>query len=303
MSGRKGKVMGGTFEATSSLDYLGLELPALDAELRRVLDEGVHGLCFSAYLDGQGPEQQSQLSLEQVRARMQIVRPHARWVRTFSCTDGNEAAPRIAHQQGLKTLVGAWLGDDPAINEKELARVIEMARAGDCDLVAVGNEVLYRKDLTEDELIAYLRRVKEALPGIPVGYVDSYYLFCDHPRLVEACDVLLINCYPFWEKCSLANSLAYLQEMVSRVQDVAGGKRVMISETGWPSGGEPLGDAVPSPANAIIYALNTFKWTQAAGLELFYFAAFDEQWKAGPEGGAGPHWGFWDTQGKWKYGR
>jgi glucan 1,3-beta-glucosidase len=302
MSGRKGKVMGGTLEASASMDYLGLELPALDAELRRVLQAGVHGLCFSAYLDGQGPEQQSQLSAEQIRARMEMVRPHTRWVRTFSCTDGNEAAPRIAHEQGIKTLVGAWLGKDPALNEKELARLIELAHAGDCDLVAVGNEVLYRGDLTEDELLGYVRRVKDALPGIPVGYVDSYYLFCDHPRLVEASDVLLINCYPFWERCSLEGSLAYLQEMVARVQAVAGGKPVVISETGWPSGGEALGEAVPSPENAIRYALNTFKWTQAAGIDLFYFAAFDEQWKAGPEGGAGPHWGFWDTQGRWKYG-
>jgi exo-beta-1,3-glucanase (GH17 family) len=303
MSGRKGKVMGGKVEASAALDYLGLGLAELGAEVKRVLDQGVHGLCFSAYLDGQSPELQSQLSPEQVRERLSIVKPHARWVRTFSCTDGNEAAPRIAHQLGLKTLVGAWLGDDPEINERELARVIEMARAGDCDVVAVGNEVLYRGDLTEDELIAYLRRVKEALPGIPVGYVDSYYLFCDHPKLVEVCDVLLINCYPFWERCSLEGSLAYLQEMVARVQAVAGGKRVVISETGWPAGGEVLGDAVPSPENALVYALNTFKWTQAADVDLFYFAAFDEQWKSGPEGGAGPHWGFWDTKGKWKYGR
>ena len=303
MSGRKSKVMGGKLEATAALDYLGLPLSALSAELQRVLGAGIHGLCFSAYLDGQGPEQQSQLPVGQVRARMEQVRPHARWVRTFSCTDGNEAAPRIAHQLGVKTLVGAWLGDDPAINERELARVIELAKAGDCDMVAVGNEVLYREDLTEEELLGYLRRVKEALPGVPVGYVDSYYLFCDHPKLVEACDVLLINCYPFWERCALVDSLAYLQEMVARVQAVAGGKQVIISETGWPSGGEALGAAVPSPENAVLYALNTVKWTQQAGIDLFYFAAFDEQWKAGPEGGAGPHWGFWDTQGKWKYDR
>ena len=33
--------------------------------------------------------------------------------------------------------------------------------------------------------------------------------------------------------------------------------------------------------NAIIYALDTLRWTQEQGIDLFYFSAFDEDWKAG----------------------
>jgi exo-beta-1,3-glucanase (GH17 family) len=92
-----------------------------------------------------------------------------------------------------------------------------------------------------------------------------------------------------------------MQEMVARVAKVAGGKRIIITETGWPSAGVDVGEAVPSVENALLYALNTFKWTAQQGLDLFYFSAFDEDWKAGPEGGCGPHWGFWDKHGNRKY--
>jgi exo-beta-1,3-glucanase (GH17 family) len=295
------RVMDGAFPSSSPLAHAGLPRSELAALLRKVLADRVHGICYSAYLDGQGPDLKTQLGPEQIRARMEIVRPHARWVRTFSCTDGNEASPGIAHQMGLKTLVGAWIGDDPRTNEREIAGALKVARAGHADIVAIGNEVLLRGDQSEDEIIASIRKVKEALPGIPVGYVDAYYLFCEHPRLVEACDVLLINCYPFWEKCPLESSLGYMKEMVRRVTRAAGGKKIVISETGWPSAGDPVGAAVPSVEGALLYALNTFEWAAQDGIEVFYFSSFDEEWKAGPEGGCGPHWGFWDTQGRFKY--
>ena len=87
---------------------------------RKTLKSGMHGLCFSLYEDGQGPG--NNITEEQVRRRMKIIQPYTKWVRSFSCTDGNEFIPKIAREYGIKTLVGAWLGDDPEINEREVAR-------------------------------------------------------------------------------------------------------------------------------------------------------------------------------------
>ena len=275
------------------------EFDALEAAFRTTLGLGAHGLCFSPYLDGQGPG--SQVDEAQIRARMQIIQPHARWVRSFSCTDGNELIPRIAHECGLKTLVGAWLGTDRTINEREIEGVIAVARAGHADIVAVGNEVMLREDLTEDELIGYLQRVKNAMPGAKLGYVDAYYLFEKHPRITAVCDVLLTNCYPFWEGCPLDQAIAYMQSMVRRTQAVAGGKPVIISETGWPDKGTAFHGAVPSKAAAMRYFVETNAWARRDGVEVFYFAAFDEAWKVGAEGDVGPYWGLWDKDGAPKY--
>ena len=154
----------------------------------------MHGLCFSMYEDGQGPG--NKITEQQVDRRMQVIKPYTKWVRSFSCIEGNEFIPRMAHKHGIKTLVGAWLGDDLEKNEEELEALIALAKEGCVDIAAVGNEVMYREELTEAQLLEYIHRVKEAFPGIPVGYVDAYYEFSHRPKITEACDVILANCYP-----------------------------------------------------------------------------------------------------------
>jgi exo-beta-1,3-glucanase (GH17 family) len=275
------------------------EHAALRQRLNARLQTRTHGLCFSPYLDGQGPG--TQLHESQIRARMEVIAPHTHWVRSFSCTEGNELIPKVAHSLGLKTLVGAWLGTDLDINEREIEGVIAVARAGHADIVAVGNEVMLREDLSEDALIAYIERVKAALPGIRVGYVDAYYLFELHPRITAACDVLLTNCYPFWEGCPLEQALPYMQSMLRRTQAVAQGKQVIISETGWPDKGSNFWGAVPSADAAMRYFTETCAWAEQDGIAVFYFAAFDEAWKVGAEGDVGAYWGLWDKDAQAKY--
>ena len=271
----------------------------LTSEFHQVLQAGLHGLCFSPYLEGQAPG--DQVSEAQIRARLEIIRHTTGWVRTFSCTDGHEQTPRIAHELGMKTLVGAWLGTDREINEREIEGVIALGRAGHADIVAIGNEVLLREDLSEDELIAFIKRVRHALPGVAIGYVDAYYLFEKHPRVTAACDVILTNCYPFWEGCPRYEAVAYMQSMMRRTQAVAGGKRVIISETGWPDQGSAFHGAVPSVEGAMRYFIDTQRWAQRDGIEVFYFSAFDEAWKVGAEGDVGAYWGLWDKDGKPKF--
>jgi exo-beta-1,3-glucanase (GH17 family) len=198
-------------------------------------------------------------------------------------------------------MVGVWLDDDKEQNEVEITNAIEVARAGHADILAVGNEVLLRGDLTEDELLDYIHRVKEAAPDTLVGYVDAYFEFVDHPRITAACDVLLANCYPFWEGCSAEHALLYMKDMYRRVVDVADGRKVIISETGWPNIGTPTMGAVPSLENAIKYFVDTYKWAEQDGIEIFYFSSFDETWKVDAEGDVGAYWGLWDKDGNPKY--
>jgi exo-beta-1,3-glucanase (GH17 family) len=263
------------------------------------LEEGMHGIGFSAYEEGQKPG--DELTLEQVQRRMAILKPSIQWVRSFSCLQGNELIPTVAKQMGIKTLVGAWLGDDLEKNELEIEGLIKLAKEGYVDIAAVGNEVMYRKDLTEEQLLGYIQRVKDALPDIPVGYVDAYYEFEDRPAITEICDVILANCYPFWEGCAIEYSLLYMKDMFRRTQKVANGKKVIITETGWPNQGEIFHGAKPSQENAIRYFLNTQQWGKTDNIDIFYFSSFDESWKVGAEGDVGAFWGLWDKDEQLKY--
>ena len=284
----------------NGIDYSSKSSKELNTLFSDVLKTGVHGLCFSLYEDGQKPG--DIISEEQVRRRIKIIAPYTKWVRSFSCTEGNEFIPLIAKEYGIKTLVGAWLGDDPEINEREIEGLIKLSNEGLVDIAAVGNEVMYRKELTEDELLEFIQRVKNAIPdSIPVGYVDAYYEFTIKPRITEACDLILTNCYPYWEGCNLEYSLGHMKQMYHQALHAGNGKKVIITETGWPSQGESYKDSHPSKENAIKYYINTQIWSQQDDIDIFYFSSFDESWKVGAEGEVGAYWGIWDKNEKLKY--
>ncbi|TDP59422.1 glycosyl hydrolase family 17 protein [Flavobacterium dankookense] len=289
---------------TNKSDYQSFdfsEIPAKKlAELwRETLENGMHGICFSLYEDGQKPG--DIITAEQVNRRIQILKPYSKWVRSFSCIEGNEHIPRIAKENGMQTLVGAWLGDDLELNEKEIESLITLAKEGCVDIAAVGNEVMYRGDLTEEQLLEYINRVKEALPNIPVGYVDAYYEFSHRPRITEVCDVILTNCYPYWEGCPIEYSLPHIQSMFGSAKDAGKGKRIIITETGWPSEGGSLKGAIATNENAMRYFIETQNWCKNNNIETFYFSSFDESWKVGPEGAVGAYWGLWDKNEKLKF--
>ena len=286
--------------ALAALDYSGMSKKDLQKLARKILEEGMHGLCFSPYEEGQKPG--DQMSEIQIRRRMKIIAPYTEWIRSFSCTDGNEQIPRIAKEFGIKTMVGAWLGDDPEINRREIENLISIINEGYVDIAAVGNEVMYRGDLTEQELLDFIYEVKDRVTNdTPIGYVDAYYEFSERPRITEACDIILANCYPFWEGCDQDYSLLYIKDMYNRALHAGNGKRVVVSETGWPSQGTNLDGAFPSYENFLKYFMNMQKWSQGEGIEIFYFSSFDESWKVGAEGDVGAYWGLWDKDEKLKF--
>jgi exo-beta-1,3-glucanase (GH17 family) len=302
MSYRKGhefSLKGIDLTESSGVDFDKFSTEELEELWRNTIESGMHGLCFSLYEDGQRPG--DIITEEQVRRRMKIIQPYTKWVRSFSCTDGNEFIPKIAREFGINTLVGAWLGDDPEINEREIAGLIQLAKDGYVDIAAVGNEVLYRNDLSEDELLDFMHRVKEAIPDIPMGYVDAYYEFSVHPRITEASDVILANCYPYWESCPLEYSLLHMKQMFAQAVEAGKGKKVIITETGWPSEGGNLNAAYASEVNAMKYFINTQVWSAKEDIDIFYFSSFDESWKVGAEGDVGAYWGLWDKHEKLKF--
>ncbi len=285
--------------ALAGKNLQGLSKVELAESFNDLLQEGMHGICISPYEEGQQPG--DSLTEKQIRRRLEILRPYTKWIRSFSCTEGNELIPVIAKEMGMKTLVGAWLGKDDQINQAEVEGLIKLAKEGYVDIAAVGNEVMYRKDLTEDQLLEFIEEVKNAIPKVPVGYVDAYYEFEHRPRITEACDVILANCYPYWEGCVLEYSLLYIKDMYNRALKAGKGKKVIITETGWPSQGTPLYGAVPSDENFMKYFINIQTWSKLDSVDVFYFSSFDESWKVGAEGDVGAYWGIWDKDEQLKY--
>ena len=295
MSYREDKLM-----SLAGADINQLTESELKTYCKELLKNKIHGICFSVYDENQKPG--DDISDEQILKKLEIIKPHVKWIRTFSCSDENMRIPILAKELGFKTLVGAWLGKDLDKNQTEVDKLIELCNDSYIDVAAVGNEVMYRKDLSEEKLIEYIKYVKSKIKTkVPVGYVDAYYEFSSRPSITDACDVILTNCYPYWEGCNIDYSLIYMKQMFYHARDVANGKRVIITETGWPSKGSSLRGADPSNKNFLKYFINAQKWSYEEEIEMFYFSSFDESWKINSEGDVGAFWGIWDSDTKSKF--
>jgi exo-beta-1,3-glucanase (GH17 family) len=260
------------------------------------------GLCVGPYVGGEQPGE-TVLSLPVLRERLAVVAPNTTWVRTYGVDGGLERAGAVAHGLGMRSAVGAWLSPDPGANRRALEALAAIGNAGDADVLVVGSETLLRGDLSERDLVTYLQWVRRAVPAVPVGTADAYGEFLSRPALVEASDLLMIHAYPFWEGAAIETAASRTVDAWSRVDAVAGGRPVIVGETGWPDGGDPNGAAVPSPENAARYLREVTASFHVRGIPYFYFAAFDEAWKSAEPGGVGPHWGIWDGTLRLKPGR
>jgi len=293
--------------ALTALLLLVAFLPTLAASTASATDgpcpRKIYGLDFGPYTrEGQDPNLGAVVSEAQVRDLLSEVAPYTEWVRTYGCTHGLENVARVAHELGLKVAVGAWLGPNLSANEEQISSLIDIAQRGEADLLVVGSEVMLRHDLTEAQLVQYMERVKSAVTGLPVATADTYQELLDHPSVMAACDVVMPNYFPFWGGVSIGSAVNWVDLRHQQVVAAAGGKPIIISESGWPSHGSPVGNAVPSPGNASAHLSSFIDWAEGEGVGYFYFEAFDEPWKSKYEGDVGSHWGIWDSQGNLKPG-
>jgi exo-beta-1,3-glucanase (GH17 family)/cellulose synthase/poly-beta-1,6-N-acetylglucosamine synthase-like glycosyltransferase len=115
---------------------------------------GVDGLLASlSYTPFEGvkhPDEGGyQPSLAQVRADLKTVAPYTRAVRTYSSTNGTDLVPQAAAELGLRVTIGAWLDRDTSRNEREIAKVVELARRHhNINAIVIGNEPIYRGETT-----------------------------------------------------------------------------------------------------------------------------------------------------------
>jgi exo-beta-1,3-glucanase (GH17 family) len=268
----------------------------------------LHGLNFGPYI---GSDEYigvpGTISQAELRSRLAAVAPFTHWVRSFGCTDDLEPLGALAHELGLNAAVGAWLGASATENTRQIDSLLRQARAGHVDLAIVGSEVLLRGDLSEQVLIQILRDVKRrlrdsGLAHLPVTTADVYGSFMDHTNVLAEVDVVFANYYPYWEGRNIDCAVACLHRSHEQIQSAAPGKKVIVSETGWPSAGNQIGEAVPSPANAADFLKTFVSWARNKNVEYFWFSAYDEPNKAAIAGPQEAHWGIWTASGDLKPG-
>lgn len=258
----------------------------------------LHGLNFSPYID------LTPVTPERFARLVNLVSPYTRWIRTYVAADLIYFSTDAIKESELKLAAGANLSGDPWEDEVEILSLLHLIEKGDVDLAVVGGETLYWQALSESRLLSYMERIRQT--GAVVTTNDTWNILLVHPEVIKACDVVMANFYPFWQGESIEDAVDVLADnyrtLKAVVDFVSPGKKIIVGETGWPSRGDTIGSAVPSPENAAAYFNGFSEWAEQQGVEYFYFEAFDELWKELFENPQGAHWGIWDENLSFKPG-
>lgn len=240
----------------------------------------------------------TRIEREQIAADLAALAKITDCVRLYSIDQGLEHVPEIARPLGLKVLLGAWIGYEKAKNARELERAIALANAN-ADVVRaliVGNEVLLRRERTEDEMRELIRHAK-VHAKVPVTYADVWEFWTRHDSLAAEVDFVTVHILPFWEDepVDIELALRHVADTRRHVGEHFAGKQILIGETGWPSAGRQREESKPSRVNQARYIREFVHRAHAEGWDYNLIEAIDQPWKRRLEGTVGGFWGMLDA--------
>lgn len=279
----------------------GQPVPLAEEEVRRIAC-----LSYAAFrLPGETPLDPSQSVTEaRLEADLRFLSSHTHCVRSYSVSQGMGALPKVAQRLGMTVMLGIWIGRDGKLNEKEIALAIETARAypDTVTAVIVGNEVLLRGEQPAEALVAYISRVRAAVPQ-PVTYADVWEFWLRNEQLADAASFVTVHILPFWEDnpVPVDHAVEHVLSIYDKVQARFPKHKVLIGETGWPTVGRDREGAIPSRVNAARFVRGVVSAAEARNIGYNIVEAFDQPWKRQLEGAVGGYWGIFASDGSAKF--
>lgn len=169
----------------------------------------LNSISYSPFTTSVHPDAEgSRPPAERIRADLKAIAPYTRAIRLYSSTGGVEQVPKIAAEFGLKVTLGIWLDKkdrrspkdpepeyDPdcrsafehkmaalmnvpcsSRNIREIRSALDLLHKNrNINALMVGNETLFRRDFTADQLAAIIKAVKQEVGGrVPVSTGEIY---------------------------------------------------------------------------------------------------------------------------------
>lgn len=247
-------------------------------------------------------------------------------IRLYSVGGNTESILKLiqSHSIALKVMLGAWLDaeidnhancpwmnnplsdstlqNNRILNETEISETIRLANEFPEVVVSVniGNEALadWSDHLVSTERMLYFVNEVKSQIQQPITIADGYDYWLENApsNLVESLDFLAIHIYPQWKGYAIEEGLSFVDTTISEIQTRYPGKPLVITETGWATVAVEFGER----ANEIQqkrYFEEIGLWSSANHRTVFWFEAFDENWKGNPNlpDGAEKHWGLFDA--------
>ncbi|KAF2500266.1 glycoside hydrolase [Lophium mytilinum] len=217
-------------------------------------------------------------------------------------TGCNQVALGLQHARanGQKLMLGIYVPTETVSDDvKMFSDAVNQYANGKWDdilLISVGNEQVNSHQMTASAVVDAINQARQQLQAVgytgPIGTVDTVPATVDNPSLCQNSDYAMVNSHAFFDSNTAAKDAGtFVRGTVQQVEQACPGKKVIVTESGWPSSGDANGKAVPSPQNQKD-ALQSLR--DAFGDSIILFSAFSSAWKSDFAGSynAEKYWGF-----------
>ncbi len=268
-----------------------------------------HAVSYGPHRDGQRPGDASPTTAE-IREDLHLMAPHWKMLRLYGSTGVAEDVLTIIRTDkiDLKVMLGVWIAVQDANNPPEVAAAIRLANAYPDIVIAVsvGNETqvswsAHRSSL--DTLIGHVRTVRAAVQ-VPVTVADDFN-FWNKPEsqtLAPELDFITMHAHPMWNGTQIDQALPWVKEQWAEVQALHPDRRLVLGETGWATTVHDQGEqaklikGAPGENEQEVFYDEIRAWAETEKLTVFFFEAFDENWKGGEHPNeVEKHWGVFNT--------
>ncbi|KAI1391757.1 glycoside hydrolase family 17 protein [Hypoxylon trugodes] len=207
------------------------------------------------------------------------------------------ALKQLKLEDDIKIWLGVWQDNNDTTNKRQLSRmwnILDEYGADPFKGLIIGNEILFRKQMTATELSDLLDSVRSNLTdhkwNLPVATSDLGDNW--DSQLAQISDYIMGNIHPFFAGVNAKDAASWTWSFWHNKAEgffKTDNEKNVISEIGWPTkGGTDCGDDsvtdCPNGSVAGIDELNTLMegWVCQAlanGTNYFWFEMFDEPWK------------------------
>ena len=263
--------------------------------------EQISGFSYSPFRLGESPQKGQYPDDNEMRQDLEQMSKLTDSIRIYTVEGTQAHIPKLAEEFGLRVTVGIWISPDLERNEREIATAIELANTSRSVVrVVVGNEALFREEVTPENLIQYLDRVRAAVK-VPVTTSEQWHIWKQNPQLAKHVDLIAAHILPYWEFVPMKDSVEFVLDRARELKHQFPRKPLLLSEVGWPSNGRMRGGADATQADQAIYLRTLVNTLNRRGFNYFVIEAYDQPWKASDEGSVGAYWGVFNAERQQKF--
>jgi exo-beta-1,3-glucanase (GH17 family)/cellulose synthase/poly-beta-1,6-N-acetylglucosamine synthase-like glycosyltransferase len=259
----------------------------------------INSVSYSPFSTCRSIKSFNKITQKKIIKDLHALKDHVAHIRTYSVSGIQSLIPGAAELLGIKISLGVWISANEEKNQKEIKTAIRLINAHkNITRVIVGNEVLFRHEISFEKLTQYLTQMKDAVT-IPVTTADLWHIWLNYPELANYTDEIAVHALPFWEGVGIQESVDYIAHVTTKLNQDFPGRKIYFGEVGWPSGGH-IFNAMPcdqyQQAEHIRGIVNEL---DIRGVDFNVIEAFDQQWKL--EGNVGSKWGIFNAHGTPKF--